>query len=114
MAVSSSNGTEPSQVNYWISQNAFLAAVICFWYGSYYWVRSVVISIGLKVELIILSISVGVVLRSLLMYIISVIYKMGLRGVLIANIIPVIIRYFCMFGIIKYYGWESYVGVKKD
>ena len=72
--LNSSDETDQLKVNYWMAQCAIYVAVICFWYGSYYWVRSVVISIGLKVQLIVLSISVGVVFRTLLMYILCVVY----------------------------------------
>ena len=75
MIFSITGNTDPAEVNYWIQKSTFLTAVICFWYGSYYWVRAVLISIGLKVELITLSISVGVVFRSVLMYVLSVVYK---------------------------------------
>ena len=48
------------------------------------------------------------------MYQIVVVYGKGIWGVIVSDIISTMIRYFCMFGIFRYYGWRSYRGVKKD
>ena len=112
--MSSENATDPYLLTYWIRQTALVVCISCFWYGSDYWVRYVVISIGLKIQLVVLSVTVGIILRAFVMYVLVVVYKQGTWGVIVSDIICTMIRYFCMFGIIGYYGWGSYKGVKKD